>query len=570
MRFLRELFAGSATPTQHADPCVRVEPVLGHGAAASAGAPSFVGAKPAAILGGHADWITRVRLAFGIEPALFDERVMPLLHNLARYVNQLPATPDAEFSEPGGLFRLSLATAFFALQGADGQIFTGQATISDRKKLEEKWRLATFLAGLCAELHRALRRLRVVDAGGKTWSPYLVPLSAWLAEREPGTIRLNWSNPAAEARATAVFAVPIVVPASTLAYLAEDGDQILPHCLAAISGVPLWGEHNIVAELVRDASIAVHAHEQQLLATSSGRAPSPTYWARHLVEAAQALARSSAAWEANGAKSRVHLGCDGLYLLWPEAGADLIHMLDRRGFVAVPKSTDTLADLLLQAGVLSARPDGHTLWHIRLPGQTETMDAVKLNLPDILLASVTPRPEALRDALHAVPTAGSTQAPGAPAASSPAPATAVQLALPGMPSRPDNPAPPAPPAPDPEKLRLQIALRAPARLNRQVALALHAVVETLGRKGSHRAALLVEGGLVVTENLFKRARIDPGVALRALREADMLLLDAAGAPVREPVGDGRTGMVIAACHIDGLNAHLQATMSDTRGASDAS
>ena len=43
-----------------------------------------------------------------------------------------PPPPDNFFCEAGRLFRLGLEVAFFALQGTDGHIVSGRATISTR------------------------------------------------------------------------------------------------------------------------------------------------------------------------------------------------------------------------------------------------------------------------------------------------------------------------------------------------------------------------------------------------------------------------------------------------------
>ncbi|MDP0977773.1 TraI domain-containing protein, partial [Klebsiella pneumoniae] len=68
---------------------------------------------------------------------------------------------------------LGLETAFFSLQGTDAHIFSGRATISERRELEPRWRIATFIGGLCCDLHRTLTHLIVTPAEGEVWAAFL-------------------------------------------------------------------------------------------------------------------------------------------------------------------------------------------------------------------------------------------------------------------------------------------------------------------------------------------------------------------------------------------------------------
>ena len=55
----------------------------------------------------------------------------------------------------------------------------------------------------------------------------------------------------------------------------------------------------------------------------TGRSQTGAHWPRYLVQAMQRLVATSASWLPKGDKSRVWRGPDGLYLLWPQAAADI-------------------------------------------------------------------------------------------------------------------------------------------------------------------------------------------------------------------------------------------------------
>ena len=122
------------------------------------------------ILAAHEDLISRIKLCYGADRAEFETDLVAPIRNYAAFVNLLPATPDNFFCEVGGLFRLGLEVAFYALQGTDGHIVSGRATISTRRHLEPRWRHATFIAGLCSELHRTLGQVVVTDEHGEELS----------------------------------------------------------------------------------------------------------------------------------------------------------------------------------------------------------------------------------------------------------------------------------------------------------------------------------------------------------------------------------------------------------------
>ena len=210
------------------------------------------------VLAAQDDLIRRIKLSYGSDRNTFNTDLLSLIRRYAEYVHLLPATPDNHFSLPGGLLRMGLEVAFYALQATDGQIFSGRSTISHRRQLEPRWRHATFIAGLCSELHRTLSHVTVLDAKGNEWPAYLCPLTRWLREQRVSRFFLRWIPHAQETRSLGVFALPQIVSSETLHYLAHGNCIVVPHMLACVSGMPIYREHNILEQLVRRAAALVH------------------------------------------------------------------------------------------------------------------------------------------------------------------------------------------------------------------------------------------------------------------------------------------------------------------------
>jgi conjugal transfer pilus assembly protein TraI len=279
--------------------------------------PGFAAVPVDDLLAGEADLIARIKLCYGIDRDSFERDVLALVRRYAACVHLLPATADNYFSKPGGLLRLGLETAFFSLQGTDAHIFSGRMSISARRQLEPRWRHATFIAGLCCELHRLMSHIIVTDAAGEAWPAFLQPLADWLATRGSERYFLRWRPQAVEARGLGLFALPHVVPPAVMADLSEGNAVIVPHLLASIGGIPVYRDHNILDELVR-RSLALVIDRN--LVASADRYGSPQYGShleRYLVDALRRLTSGNSAWIANREKSRLWFGQDGLFLVWP-------------------------------------------------------------------------------------------------------------------------------------------------------------------------------------------------------------------------------------------------------------
>lgn len=534
------------------------------------------------VLAAQDDLIRRIKLSYGASRDTFDADLFSLIRRYAEYVDLLPATPDNFFSLPGGLLRMGLEVAFYALQATDGQIFSGRATISHRRQLEPRWRHATFIAGLCSELHRTLSHVIVVDAKGNEWPAYLGPLSRWLHAQHAPRFFLRWVPQAQETRSLGVFALPRIVAPQTLHYLAQGNSVVVPHMLASISGMPAYREHNTLDDLVRRASALVIERDLRASAERYGKSRLGTHLERHLVDALRRLVVSNAQWRPNAEKSRVWYGEDGLYIVWPNAADDVRKLLEADQIAGVPKAPETLLEILTDAGVVE--PSGRTpsTWQIFPPRCDRAIEAIRLASPSILLAAMDRPPQPLPHPL-VKPGATSAAAASSAAASSAGQTIELPLARPadpgvphqdrsapasaaGLPSEPADAEPPqlaAPSSspPDPTAAaarppRPPFSLAAPLRLDPDLRAALGDIVASFNRDDTDAACAPTPTGLFVPLAELERRAIEPAFAIRTLADASMLASSptARTKPVMRYI-DGAThaGIVIAPRFIDGFD-----------------
>lgn len=557
--------------------------------------PGFEALPLATVLASHEHLLNRIKLCFGADRATFERELMPLVHGYAGFVHLLPATANNYFHTPGGLLQLGLETAFFSLQGTDAHIFSGRATISERRELEPRWRIATFIGGMCCELHRSLSHLIITTADGEEWPAFLGGLADWLTRLRADRYFVRWRPNARESRGLGLFALPHVVPAEVLQSLGQGNGIILPQLMASIGGVPQYREHNVLDDLVRRSMALVI--DRNLLA-SVDRYGTPQYGShleRYLVDALRRLAASHSAWTPNREKSRVWLGPEGLFLIWPSAAEDVLSLLENDQLAGIPKSPHTLLDLLLDAGVFVAPDATRQTWPILPPGAKASLEAVKLSTPAIVLTGLDPMPPALPDKLLSAPrseppSTTSTPVREAPPASvshaaapaptqisapqepppAPGPLTRRTQQLPLLDSSPSAEAPgasqPMAPADPPTLPPSVISLKAPMRLNPAVRRALAEAVATLNDAACASDVCTVADGVFVPLADFERRGIQPGIAIRALEEAKMLQRTATGAPPtlsRQIRGEPVIGLILAPAYVDGLDLSLFATMDAT-------
>jgi conjugal transfer pilus assembly protein TraI len=518
--------------------------------------PGFAAVPVEAVLAPHADLISRIKLCYGADRDTFERDVLALVRRYAAFVHLLPATADNYFSAPGGLMRLGLEVGFFSLQGTDAHIFSGRLTISARRQLEPRWRLATFIAGLCSELHRALSHSIVTDAQGSEWSPCLTPLMDWLRECQAQRYFLRWRHQATETRALGLLALPHVVAPEVLQHLCQDNALIVPHMLASIGGLPVYRDNNVLDELVRrslalviDRNLAAHADRY-------GSSHFGSHLERFLVDALRRLLLTDPAWVTNREKSRVWFGQDGLFLLWPAAAEDIGALLEADHLQGIPKAPETMREVLVAAGVLAVHDASSVTCTIHPPGSKAGLTAVKLASPTMLFNGLGPQPTPLAQALATKPAEPTPPPPPAPAAP-PVPvekAVAQQLSL--LPPELPMPSPPAAAIAPPDDPASVFALRAPLRLNPGVRDALTAIAATLNSRMEPAQCCTVAQGLFVPLDQFERRGVQPSLALRALAEVRMLVASGPQVPPtvsRDFNGTPTVGLVIDPRFIEGLD-----------------
>jgi conjugal transfer pilus assembly protein TraI len=329
--------------------------------------------SPDKILRSQQEMIEHARRSSGASKEDFKKNYLQPIVNLASYVHLLPATSTTYFRGTGGLFRMSLEIALNGLESANTGVFP-IASVERRNSLLPKWTLATFLAGLCSQCFRTFNTLSVLTRDNEQWQPLLGMLYDWCVDCEADVYFVRWMEEMhiRGEQATASYAISSVIPKDVLQFLSEDNNQILQAMTAAIAGVDPNTSENPIARLIAPVITRVIEGDRQRTAENYGHLVIGAHLEPHLLDAMRRLVKNGT-WIANNPMSggRVWCGQDGVYVDWLPAAQDISAIMAKDSFVGIPKDADTLADLLLRAGLLQSTRSGEKYWTLILP---ETME----------------------------------------------------------------------------------------------------------------------------------------------------------------------------------------------------
>jgi conjugal transfer pilus assembly protein TraI len=112
----------------------------------------------------------------------FARKWVSVLRRCANWFSSMPLTPDLH-CEPGGAFRATIESTFYAMRLAGGQKFAADLTSEKRRRLEPQYNYAVFLAAACSLLDEPFRHFEFVrQSDRERWNPAAHgAFGAWVA-----------------------------------------------------------------------------------------------------------------------------------------------------------------------------------------------------------------------------------------------------------------------------------------------------------------------------------------------------------------------------------------------------
>lgn len=332
--------------------------------------------------------IERIEKTAGLPHEDFDERFMPVINNLASYTHLLPATKTGHHRGPGGLFRLCLEMGMHSLQIANATIFAdrGAVTAELRFKMHPRWVYATFIAGICAELYRPVTNMIVTDENGDRWPSLMCPLHDWLSGRSD-KYHIIWNTQdeldvVAMHQATAAYILTSVVPKSGLQFL-NQGGEVMTALTACVTNSTPQGVKNQIHQIVINVRKKVIERDLRRNSELYGNFAVGSHLEPHLIDAMRKLVKNGT-WEVNIKGARIWNSSEGMFIVWQPAAREIIAILKDQEHAGIPTEADTLADILLNCGIVEPNNQDGRYWEVCIPGSMQFLSGVKLQRPELL------------------------------------------------------------------------------------------------------------------------------------------------------------------------------------------
>lgn len=305
------------------------------------------------LIAGNESLISRIRLHAAADESKFDVRYLTPIKNLASLINALPGSSSSLFSGEGGLLRASLEMAFLCFQASDGRIFTGAATVEVRHKLEPRWRYICFLAGLLHPIGIPLVRMVVSSKGGESWPKHKFDITEWAQSNDIQRVYVNWADESKldpkKLLGPSPYTASIlhkIVGAENLGWLEEGSPDLTRTLFELVGGSETTSR--IAKDVIGTMWTKVQEREESRRPQAYGRLTVGTHLTPYLVGAMRSLVNDGK-WKPNDGPLIVDN--TGVYLIWPEAGEEIVKQGAREGRDGWPSSVATLAELLKQDGV---------------------------------------------------------------------------------------------------------------------------------------------------------------------------------------------------------------------------
>ncbi|WP_321817889.1 MULTISPECIES: TraI domain-containing protein [unclassified Paraburkholderia] len=214
----------------------------------------------------------------------YHSRWRDVLARCAAWFSSVPYSPT-QYREPGGAFRCTVETAFYAMRLAGGQKFGTNLPSEKRRLIEPQYNHAVFLAAVCSGLDEPHRHFVVVrDSDRAEWNPAgHGALATWLAGATYQLRRRATPLPVERMR-TALLAQSLI--GQTL--LAGYDTGVLSELFGAINPLShVQGTESLVHKVVRQAVAVAADFDRKAQQGVYDPVPYPVPSAMHVAAAVQ-------------------------------------------------------------------------------------------------------------------------------------------------------------------------------------------------------------------------------------------------------------------------------------------
>lgn len=315
------------------------------------------------VIESQAELLTRIKLSSGMKQEDYRAFMVPVIERFVRYAHLLPATKNQHHRGAGGMLRLGLETAFYSMQAADGVIFAGLESTERKRDMEERWRYATFLTGLCMDLYRIPNSMVITSANGLVLDPHEQRLYEWASKNEITRYYVKWSasefKPASNSDLIANGPLMhMLMPPEAFGYLNATGNKPMNAMLATITGTVPNSEILTINKIVTEMRRKVIERDSALQPEMYGKLSIGVHIEPHIIDAMRRLI-SRNIWGINKPSARIWYGTDGMFILWRrDMAEEIVNTVLESKVQGFPAEPDSILDLMLKSSIVMSSANG--------------------------------------------------------------------------------------------------------------------------------------------------------------------------------------------------------------------
>lgn len=303
-----------------------------------------------ALLDAQKDLTTRIKTHSAMEGARYALRFGGPIERLANYIGAIPGTSNGLYAGPGGLLKACVEMSLYSFQASHGRIFTGHLGVEQRFLLEVRWQYVCFAAGLIWPIGKTIDQIQVASNSGVTWPARAKPLLEWAEQSKTHHLHINWPEedfkPGPSASCASLL-VP-VLGEENLQWL-EDGSPAMVTALMGIVSGYREAKYGIAFDLINEMWRRVCQAEEARNPKTYGRAMYGQHMGPHILDCVAVLI-SNGIWKQN--VSPLIVNENGVYLVWPDAGEDILKVAAELGKQGFPNTTAGLLSTIEKAKLI--------------------------------------------------------------------------------------------------------------------------------------------------------------------------------------------------------------------------
>lgn len=321
----------------------------------------------------------------------FQRHYQGAIDRLASFVHLLPASQGHHHRGAGGLLRHSIEVGLWSLREADKMLLLDLCkTPGHRRQIEPRWLLTAFLAGLCHDVGKPATDVVVRNHdSSRQWNPIEQSLFNWGQKEGVDAYFLEWQPGRSKSHIalTGTLAKNIISDA-TLAWIAGESSQLCLWLMETLNGTP--ASANPLFDIVVKADQKSVERDLKSMGAVMAGYDLGVPVERMLTDIMRRLIRQGI-WSVNEPGAKVWCIEGNVYLVWPTSGQDIATQVIQDGIPGVPRSADSILDMLVERGLAFIEPQG--LYKIAPACLSVKIPDIKLNcirLRDDTLVSSDP------------------------------------------------------------------------------------------------------------------------------------------------------------------------------------